>query len=196
MQYVMKHKLIVIMIILVSADCGLTQTGLGVTGTLNYPGFVPSDLYNSRFGLGGGYEFFARHNLIQFGSAIFFHARYNYRKYLNDINLPFTAATRFYFTYLSVSVLCDVKRSNNFNIYTGGGVNLVTINAARDFLKVTETSLIPEVLSGVELYLSKNYNIFAECAVQFGSVPVRDDRIPLTGVRFAIGATMFFIEAE
>lgn len=192
----MKYTPVIIILLLLTVVSGLSQTGLGITGTLNYPGFAESDLYHSHFGLGGGYEFFARHQLIRAGDSFTLHARYNYRKYVNDINLPFTATTRFYFTYLSVSVLYDIKRIKSFNIYCGGGLNLATINAARDFLKVTETGLIPEVLSGVEFYLSKNYNVFFEGTIQFGSVNVRNDRIPLTGVRISIGVTMFLIEGD
>jgi len=180
--------------VLISAVQG--QTGLGAAGTLNYPGLAASDLNHSRFGLGGGYEFFARHKLIQLSPGILFHARYSYRRFYNAIALPYTATTPFNFSYLSISVLAPLKQFNTIIVYAGGAANLVTINGGRDFLKVTEVSLIPDISTGVELYLSKNYNIFSEVSMQFGSVPVRDDIIPLTGLRFSLGVTMFLLSEE
>jgi hypothetical protein len=193
----MHHKIsvsILVLGLLVSLIQG--QTGIGAAGTLNYPGLSASDLYHSRFGAGGGYEFFARHKLIQFSPDILFHARYSYRRYYNAVNLPYTSTTRFDFTYLSISVLCPVKQSGDIVLYGGGGLNLATINGGRDYLKVTNVSLIPDIISGAELYLSKNYNIFSEVSFQFGSVPVRADVIPLNGLRFSIGVTMFLINEE
>ncbi len=172
------------------------QTGLGVAGTLNYPAFFSSDLYNSRFGIGGGYELFARHKILEIGPGLVFNARYNYRRYFNSIRLPFTATTNFNFTYLSISILSPLKRSDTITVYGGGGVSMATITAARDFLRVTEVCLLPDIISGVELYFSKNYNIFGEICFQYGQVRVSHDNIPLTGLRFSIGATMFLSAEE
>jgi len=172
------------------------QTGLGVAGTLNYPGFSASDRYNSRFGMGGGYEFFARHKIVEISPGIEFHARYNYRKYYNSIRLPYTTTTDFNFTYLSISILSPLKRIKNITIYGGVGADMVTITAARDFLRVTEVGLLPDIFTGIEWYPSKNYNLFGEICFQYGQVRVGQDNVPLTGLRFSLGATMFFMADE
>ena len=64
------------------------------------------------------------------------------------------------------------------------------------FKKVAEVSLLPDLISGVEWYPGKNYNIFAEICFQYGQVRVSHDLIPLNGLRFSLGATMFLIAEE
>jgi hypothetical protein len=175
------------------------QTGLGGAGTLYYPGFYNSDLHNSRFGLGGGFEIFARHKLFEIKPDIVLHARYNYRRYYDRINLPSAGTTNFNFTYLSISVLFPLIRFNAVTFYGGGGFNMATITSSSSgyyFNKVAEASLLPDIFSGVEWYLGKNYNVFAEICFQYGQVRVNHDLIPLTGLRFSLGATMFLIAEE
>jgi hypothetical protein len=183
-----------VLVVLISTTRG--QTGIGVTGTMYYPGFFASEVFHSRFGIGGGYEFFARHKILEIDPALEFHARYNYRRYYDSIRLPYTATTNFNFTYLSIAVLSPLKQFKRITLYGGGGVNMATITAARDFLQVTEVCLLPDIISGIELNLSRNYNLFGEICFQFGQVRVGQDNIPLTGLRFSLGATMFFIADE
>ena len=73
---------------------------------------------------------------------------------------------------------------------------MATITAARDFLRVTEVGLLPDIFTGIEWYPGKYYNLFGEISFQYGQVHVGQDNIPLTGLRFSIGATMFFIADE
>ena len=176
-----------------------SQTGLGVAGTIYYPGFFASDLNHSRFGLGGGYEIFARHKLFEINPDIVLQARYNYRKYYDKINLPATGTTSFNFTYLSVSILTPIKQYASATIYSGAGISMATITSTVNsyyFKKVAEVSLLPDLISGVEWYPGKNYNIFAEICFQYGQVRVSHDLIPLSGLRFSLGATMFLIAEE
>ncbi len=176
-----------------------SQTGLGVAGTLYYPGFFSSELNNSRFGLGGGYELFARHKLLEINPDIVLQARYNYRKFYDKINLPATGTTSFNFTYLSISILSPIKQYDTVTIYGGAGISMATITSTVNsyyFKKVAEVSLLPDLISGVEWYPGKNYNIFAEICFQYGQVRVSHDLIPLSGLRFSLGATMFLIAEE
>jgi hypothetical protein len=108
--------------------------------------------------------------------------------------LPNVLEIWFKFNSLSIDLFIDLVNSDKFVLYSGLGVSLVSVNAEKDFLKITETEFIPEILVGGELLLSQNYNLFTEFSFQFGSVEnVNNETIPLTGFRIVVGATMFLI---
>jgi hypothetical protein len=190
----MKKQLIIAGIFFIIATSGYAKFGIGGGGGIIYPGFSESSLYGSKFGLGGGFELFIRHTLLQLGDSLHIDARYSYRNYKADVNLPNTATTRFSFNYLGVGVFMKILNFSDFDLYAGGGVSLVTVQAAKDFFEITETLPMPEVSLGIEWNLSKYYNIFSQLDFQFGSIAVRDDVLPLHGFRLIIGGTMFLTE--
>jgi hypothetical protein len=96
-------------------------------------------------------------------------------------------------------VLFPLKHYDAFTVYGGGGVSMATINSSVNsyyFKKVAEVSLIPDLISGIEWYPGKNYNIFVELSFQYGQVRVNHDLVPLSGLHFSVGATMFLIAEE
>jgi hypothetical protein len=167
------------------------QVGIGAGGGLYYPGLTESNVFNSRFGTGAGYQLFARHRLISISDTVDLHARYSYQHYFSDIDLPFTRKTRFTFDYLCISVFIDMLELYQLNVTGGAGIALVSITASKDFLLVTETALVPQILIGLEKELGTDFNIYSDFIMQFGSVRVRQDILSITGFKAIIGFTMF-----
>ena len=183
-----------ILLILFLFQIAFGQVGIGAGGGLLYPGFQESDLYKSRFIVGGGFEIFARHNLLKINESVMLDARYAYRNYFSDVDLPFTENTRFIFNYLSAEVFTVIKRFERWQFYGGGGFSLVSINASKDFFESIESIVMPELFIGIEVLFGRHYNLFGEFLFQHGSVGAREDILQLTGVRFMLGGTMYFTE--
>ncbi len=190
----MKKLMIIVVSLLIWNNIGLAQIGLGASAGMLHPGLNKSDVSDSQFDPGWGYEFFVRHNLAQIGDSLMLKARWSYRHYKTTIDLPNVLEIWFKFNYLTLDLFIDLVRSEKFTLYSGLGGSLVSVNAEKDFLEVTNTRFIPEILLGGELSLSQNYNLFAECSFQFGSTGnVNDETIPMNGLRIVLGATMFLV---
>jgi len=190
----LKKLMIIVVSIMVWTTVGQAQIGLGVSAGMLNPGLNKSEISESQFDPGWGYEIFIRHNLVQIGDSLMLKARWSYRHYKTTIELPNVLEIWFKFNYLTLDIFIDLLKSETLSLYGGLGGSLVSINAEKDFLKVTKTEFIPEILLGGELILSQNYNLFTEFSFQFGSVKdVYDESIPLTGFRIVVGATMFLI---
>ncbi len=190
----MKKQLIIASIFLIFASTASAKFGIGAAGGIIYPGFNESSLYGSKFGVGGGYDLFLRHTLLKFSDSLHVDARYSYRNYKADINLPYTEATRFSFSYLGIGVFMEFWHFSDFAMYAGGGGSLVTVQASKDYLAVTETLFMPELSLGIEWNLGDFYNLYSQFDLQFGSLMVRDDALSLNGFRLIIGGTMFLTE--
>lgn len=190
----MKKQVIITILFMLLFVQAQAQFGIGAAGGGIYPGLFQSEINNSKFDLGGGYELFARHKLFQLGDVVNVDAKYSYRKYFSQSYLPFTADTRFIFDYLCLDLTSTLARTEILHYYAGAGIALVNVHANKDFLEVNDSVIIPEILTGMAYFLSKYYNIFIDLGMQFGSVQVRNDTIPLTGLRFILGATMYLTE--
>jgi len=190
----MKKVRIIIIIHLIAVGIGYAQVGIGAGGGLFYPGLSESNAYGSRFGSGAGYEFFARHQILTLSSKLNLHAKYSYQFYFSDIDLPFTQRTRFTFNYLNIAVFLPALKWKSLQITTGGGIGLLTVNASKDFLSVTETVLVPHLQIGVEKSLGDFFNMYADFHLQFGSFPVRTDILAIHGIKLLVGLTMFLAE--
>jgi len=190
----MKKLMIVVVALLVFTSIGEAQIGLGAAAGMLNPGLIKSDITETQFDPGWGYEFFIRHNLVQIGDSLLLKARWSYRHYKSTIILPNVLEIWFKFNYLTLDLFIDIVKSEKFTLYSGLGGSLVSVNAEKDFLKITETEFVPELLVGGELSLSQYYNLFTEFSFQFGSIEnVYDETISMTGFRIVIGATMFLI---
>jgi hypothetical protein len=190
----MKKCILIVVLLLMGSGISYAQIGLGASAGFLHPGLYKSDVSDSRFDPGWGYEFFIRHNLVQLSDSLMLKARWSYRHYKTTIELPNVLEIWFKFNYLTLDLFIDLLRSEKFTLYSGLGAALVSVNAEKDFLEVNETEFVPEILFGVEYILSQNYNLFAEGSFQFGSINnVYDGSIPMTGIRIVLGATMFLI---
>jgi hypothetical protein len=196
-----KYYLVLLSGLLVFSNMMNATVGIGAAGGILYPGFMKSDLHDSRFIAGGGYEFFAKHKLIEFGPKFRIDARYAYRNYFCDIDLTI-GKIRFQFNYLNIELIIKIKRWHNWQVFTGSGVGLLSIGGSPRYHKsINETILVPEVISGIEYLFGNDFNLFAEFLFQFGSFQYdlnreRRENIPVTGLRFVIGGTMFLSSAE
>ena len=191
----MKKIFIIIVLLTISYNFSRAQFGIGASGGLLHPGFLEAEPSGSKFKAEWGYELFVRHDLIQIDESFSIQGRYAYRHFTNKIKLPNLLDTWFRFNYLTVDLLATFKRFDDISLYTGLGVSLLTINADKDWLNFTGTLFLPEIILGSEWMLSLHYNLFSEISMQFGSIKdVNRESIPITGVRFIIGATMFLTE--
>ena len=137
----MKKQLIIVCIFVVIATNANAKFGIGAGAGIIYPGFSESSIYGSQFGLGGGFDIFLRHTLLQFSDNLHIDARYSYRNYKADVNLPNTATTRFGFNYLGLGLFMEIISFGDFDIYAGGGVNvefLFRVGRGRDWVHSRE----------------------------------------------------------
>jgi hypothetical protein len=192
------NKLIVVCVLmLVFCTSGYSQFGLGASGGMLYPGLSKSEFSESQFDPGWGYELFIRHNLVPLSDSLMLKTRWSYRHYKTTIELPNILEIWFKFNYLTLDFFIDLAKSQDFTLYSGLGVSLVSTNAEKDFTEVSETLFVPEILVGGEYNLSDNYNLFLESSFQFGAISDVDGQsIPINGVRIVIGATMFLISED
>jgi hypothetical protein len=168
------------------------QFGIGGSGGVLYPGLTGSEKTDSQFSMGWGYEFFLQHTLFSLTDSISVDARYSFRQYKAPAELPYILTTWFTFRYLTLNLLLDFYRSENFALFSGAGASLITVSASKDFFDYTQTLFIPEINLGCKWIPSKHYTVFAEISMQYGSLPdIYTESIPLTGFRFVIGGLMF-----
>jgi hypothetical protein len=193
----MKKLILITIVLFIQSTESRAQLGLGASAGMLYPGFAKSDVSESQFDLGWGYEFFIRHNLVQLSDSLMLKARWSYRHYKNTIELPNVLEIWFKFNYLTLDLFIDLVRSENFTLYSGLGGSLVSISAEKDFLQVSATEFVPEILLGGEYNLSDYYNLFIESSFQFGSISdVHGESLPIHGIRVVLGATMFLKSEE
>jgi len=190
----MNKLMIIIVSLLIWNSTVQAQIGLGASAGMLNVGLNKSKVSESQFDPGWGYELFIRHNLAQLGDSLMLKTRWSYRNYKSTIELPNVLEIWFKFIYLTLDLFIDLYRSDFLVLYSGLGGSLVSVNAEKDFLKVTETEFVPEILLGGELLLSQNYNLFTEFSFQFGSIKnIYDETISMTGFRIVLGVTMFLI---
>jgi len=194
-QNFMKKLWIFVFFILLCVKPGFTQFGIGAAGGTSYPGMLGSEPTGSHFQVGWGYELFIRHNLIKISDSFIIDGRYAYRHYTNEIELPFVLNTWFRYNYLTLSFLTTIKRFGEVSLYTGIGASLVNINADKDFFDFTDSVFLPEIILGSAWEIGFYYSLFAEISFHHSYLnDVLHEKIPLTGIRFIVGATMFLIE--
>jgi hypothetical protein len=191
----MKKLWIVMFFMLLAVKPGLSQFGIGAAGGMSYPGILESEPTGNNFKAGLGYELFIRHNLIRISDSFVIDGRYAYRHYTNEIELPFVLNTWFRYNYLTLDFLTTIKRIGEISFYTGIGGSLVTINADKDFFDFTDSVFLPEVILGSAWQIGSYYSCFVELSFQHSYInDVLQEKIPLTGIRLILGATMFLIE--
>jgi len=187
----------ILLVLFVPYSGAHAQFGIGASGGMLHSGLIASAETNSQFGSGWGYELLLQHQLIRLSDSLFIDARYAYRQYLNPVELPYVLTTWFTFHYLTVNLLMDFLRLQHIVFYTGAGGSLLNSTASKDFLDYTGTSFLPEINLGCKWIPSKNYTVFSELSLQFGSLSdVLKENIPVTGVRFVIGGIMFLSNNE
>ena len=188
-----------ILILLIGSNVNTShaEAGIGAGGGLLYPGFQSSKKYNSRYGAGFGFDLMIRHTLIKFDSSSTIDARYAFRSYYSDIDLPSKSVTRFSFNYLVVGLTYDAVKIHDFQVYGGLAAALITAKAQPSYVDdITESLIVPEFLIGIEWEINTNYNLFSEFGFQFGSLDISSDILPITGIRWMLGATMFLTIQE
>ena len=193
----MTKKLITVILIIIFVQSAKAQFGLGATGGLLNPGLMKSDSSVSQFNTGWGYELFFTHNVIKIADTLQLKARWSYRQYINEIELPYILDTWFTFKHLTINFLVDIYRFNDFALYAGLGASLVSVRANKDFFDYSDTIFVPELDLGLKWILSQHYNLFSELSFQYGNLnDVFEEDIPVTGIRFVIGAVMYLSEEK
>ena len=193
----MTKKLITLAILIFFIPSAKAQFGIGAAGGILNPGIASSDSSGSQFEAGWGYELFLTHNVVKIADTLQIKARWSFRQYKNKIELPYIQDTWFTFKYLTLNFFADFYRFNDFALYTGFGVSLVSADADRDFFDYSGTAFVPELDLGLNWILSQHYTLFSELSFQFGNLSdVLGENIPLTGFRFVIGAVMYLAEEK
>jgi len=193
----MRNKLLMIAVIILLIQSAKAQFGIGGAGGVLYPGLMKSESSGSQFKTGWGYELLFTHNVMQIADTLRIKARWSYRQYINEIELPYILDTWFTFKYLTVNLLVDISEFDDFALYTGLGASLVSVRANKDHFDYTETTFVPELDLGLKWILSQHYNVYSELSIQYGSISdVFEEEIPITGFRFVIGAVMYLAEVE
>ena len=193
----MNKKLIALIFFLIIMQSARAQFGIGGAGGILNPGLVKSDSSGSQFNTGWGYELFITHNVIKIADTLQIKARWSYRQYINEIELPYILGTWFTFKYLTINFLVDIYHFDEFALYTGFGVSLVSVRANRDFFDYTDSIFVPELDLGLKWILSQNYNLFSELSFQYGKLSdIFGENIPVSGLRFVIGAVMYLSEEK
>ncbi len=188
---------ILILFIGINVTTAFAEAGFAAGGGLLYPGFQSSNKYESRYGVGFGFDLMIRHTLIKFDSSGTIDARYAFRSYYSDINLPSNSVTRFSFNYLVVGLTIDAVKLHDFQVYGGLAAALITAKAQPIYVDdITESLIVPEILAGIEWEINTSYNLFSEFGFQFGSLDITSDILSITGVRWMFGATMFLTIQE
>ena len=179
--------------LLLSINISFSSVGIGIAGGALYPGFMKSNPNGSRFATGPGYEFFINHKLLKINPGFILNAQYSLRNYFCDIDLTI-GEIRFQFNYLSIDLVTNIVRVTPWEVYAGGGAGLLTISGSPRYSKTIDVVIvIPELITGIAYSFSKNFNLFSEVLIQFGSFESDsiNDIIPVTGLRLVIGGTMF-----
>ena len=190
----MKKMLMIIFFLLCLFSISFSQVGIGAGGGLIHPGMSSSDLAGSTFGIGAGWDVFVRHRLIKLNKNYTLHAKYSVSNYFSDINLARVGSTRFKFNYLSIELLLPKKIVESINIIGGAGIHIVTATAIQRYFESNETMFLPTIKIGTEYWFNKNYNLFADFNFQFGEFNDNGQNLSVNGLRFQVGATMFFTE--
>jgi hypothetical protein len=100
----MKKLMIIVVSLLIWNNIGFAQIGLGASAGMLHAGLNKSDVSDSQFDPGWGYEFFIRHNLAQIGDSLMLKARWSYRHYKTTIELPNVLEIWFKFNYLTFDI--------------------------------------------------------------------------------------------
>jgi hypothetical protein len=189
-------KYLLLVLIYFTAGVGALEakTGIAASGGLLYPGFFKSDRYGYRFRIGPGFDITLRHHLFKFSPTFKIDSRYSIRNYFCDVNLH-DGSARFQFAYLSIDLTTTFSTISHWQFYGGGGLSLTTISGERFYTRdsVTDTVIMPELLTGAEFLFGENFNIYLEMQLQYGSISIEEDRdrIPVHGVKISLGGTMF-----
>ena len=190
----MKILSIIVMLWLCLFSMSSAQVGIGGGGGLIYPGISSSDIGNSQFKIGAGWDVFVRHKLLKLSDKYTLHAKYNVSNYFSDIELSRVGNTRFHFSYLSVELLAPFETIESIIIVGGAGLNLINVTAIQKYFDSNESLLIPSIIIGAEYSFNKSYNFFGNMNFQFGDFEDNGQNLPVNGFRFQLGATMFLTE--
>ena len=187
----MKKLFFLIMFSLFGTIQSNAQFGIGASGGMLYPGFSKSKIYASEFIAGVGYDFFIRHKLVKISDDQQIDARYSISNYFSDNNLT-SGDTRFFFSYLSIDVQTVIKSFQSIKFIGGAGMSLVNVNAENRIIrKITETAMLPYIITGVEYWFNEDFNIFINCNFQYGEIKSGIDDFRVHGFRLILGGTMF-----
>jgi hypothetical protein len=174
------------------------QIGLGVTGAYAYPGLQSSKQFNIHFAGGIGYGFFIKHDFFKIAE------KKTYLRYLAFItnhraNLPGAVSgsndSDYRFSNLSIDLLYEffVKEKNKY--YTGLSLNLLQTLSEGKFRETYSGSTIyPSLCIGSDYYLVEGFDAFAELHFGIGKTDAGPEDIPISGISFLIGITMYISE--
>jgi hypothetical protein len=168
------------------------QTGIGVAGGGNYPGFSSSESLNLRFKTGIGYSVFIRHAVMEIGGNSTLHARYSADIFYNWIDLPSENNVTYSFTAFSAALLLTFNEDTPYRYYGGISLGYVSSKSESRYFMFSSEEFIPKLLAGFEYQIAEYYNLYSELFFQYGVIDAAQEPLPVHGMGIMIGATMFF----
>jgi hypothetical protein len=168
------------------------QTGIGLAGGGNYPGFSESETINLRFKSGIGYSVFIRHAITQIGDNMKLHARYSADIFYNWIDFPSENNVEYSFTAFSAAVLFVFNQDSPYHYYGGLSLGYVSSKGESQYFLYGSEEFIPKIIGGFEYQIAEYYNLFSEIFFQYGEISAAQEPLPVNGMGIMIGAAMFF----
>lgn len=167
------------------------RMSLSAAGGVLYPGLEKSPNFESRFIAGPGYEFSMQHDLFTISEGWPVRARYAIQNYNADISLPFVETANFKFNYFSIQLFTDLGMFSSLDWYAGAGAALLNVSASKDFTDIDETIILPQFLLGARYALGADFAVYGEGKFQVGTFDSGNDTIPLSGLGFSLGLSMY-----
>jgi hypothetical protein len=168
------------------------QTGIGIAGGANYPGFSASETENLRFKGGIGYSLFLRHAVTEIGNHAKLHARYAAEIFYNWIDLSSENNVEYSFTAFSAALLIVFNEHTPYHYYGGISIGYMSSKSESRYFMFSSEEFIPKLLAGFEYQIAEYYNLYSELFFQYGVIDAAQEPLPVHGAGIMIGATMFF----
>ena len=171
-----------------------SQVGIGTQATINYPGVLQSEKYDIRFKTGTGYGFFARHDVYD-SNSVNIDIRYNAVIMNHKANLPKGQKAKYDFSNFSIELLMKFYNKKRSSFYAGIGIGLLSL-ISEDRFRATysDQNIYPVLFGGWAYKWAEGFDLFMELKTGYGETEAGPENIPVTGLAFNLGITMYLTE--
>ncbi len=184
----------IILLILFSSTALYSQIGLGTLATINHPGLLESSKYEIHFEVGTGYGFFVRHDVYD-SSSTNIDFRYNAVVMQHKANLLQGEQAEYDFSNFSIEAMISFLSDVHSSFYGGVGIGLLSIISKDKFRATyTDQTIYPVLFTGWSYNWAKGFDLFMELKTGIGESKAGPESIPVTGLAFNLGLTMYITE--
>jgi hypothetical protein len=188
------HLMLLFFLLFLYTTNSYSQVGLGTQAMLNHPGLIQSKKHDIRFKAGSGYGFFVRHDVYD-SNSVDIDFRYIAVVSEHKANLPLGEKAKYDFSNFSIEVLIKSSNSKPSSFYAGFGIGLLSLNSTDRFRQTyTDQTFYPLLIGGWSYNWAEGFDLFMEIKAGFGSNDAGPESIPVTGLSFNLGLTMYITE--